>query len=42
MKVVSDRIASTFNRSGTTRARALNKAFGKVWHAGPLHNLSLI
>ena len=33
--VVSDRIARAFNRSGATRAVALDisKAFGRVWHA---------
>ena len=41
LTVVSDRIARTFNRSGATRAVALDisKAFDKVWHAGPLHKL---
>ena len=35
LTVVSDRIAMAFNRTGATRAVALNssKAFGKVWHA---------
>ena len=39
LTVVSDRIASAFNRSGATRAVALNtsKAFDRVSHAGPLH-----
>ena len=39
--VVSDRIARTFNRSGATRAVALDisKAFDRVWHAGLLHKL---
>ena len=39
--VVSDRIASAFNRSGATRAVALDisKAFDRVWHAGLLHKL---
>ena len=39
--VVSDRIARAFNRSGATRAVALDisKAFDRVWHAGPLHKL---
>ena len=34
--VVSDRIARAFNRSGATRAVALDisKAFDRVWHAG--------
>ena len=38
---VSDRIARAFNRSGTTRAVALDisKAFDRVWHAGLLHKL---
>ena len=37
--VVSDRIARAFNRSGATRAVALDiyKAFGRVWDAGLLH-----
>ena len=39
LTVVSDRIARAFNRSGGTRAGALDmsKAFDKVWHAGLLH-----
>ena len=39
--VVSDRIANTFNRSGATRAVALDisKSFDRVWHAGLLHKL---
>ena len=39
--VVSDRIARGFNRSGSTRAVALDisKAFDRVWHAGFLHKL---
>ena len=38
LKVVSDRIARAYNRSGTIRAVALgiSKAFDKVWHAGVL------
>ena len=41
LTVVSDRIAWAFNRSGTTRAVALDisKAFDRVWHAGLLHKL---
>ena len=41
LKVVSDRIARTFSRSGATRAVALDisKAFDRVWHAGLLHKL---
>ena len=41
LTVVSDRIARAFNRSGTTRAMALDisKAFDRVWHAGLLHKL---
>ena len=41
LTVASDRIARAFNRSGATRAVALDisKAFDKVWHAGLLHNL---
>ena len=39
LTVVSDRIARVFNRSGATRAVALDisKAFDSVWHAGHLH-----
>ena len=38
---VSDRIARVFDRSGTSRAVALNifKAFDRVWDAGLLHKL---
>ena len=38
---MSDRIARAFNRSGATRAVALDisKAFDIVWHAGLLHKL---
>ena len=41
LTVVSDRIARAFNRSGTTRAVALNisKAFDRVLPAGLLHKL---
>ena len=41
LTVVSDRIARAFNRSGATRAVAVNisKAFDRVWHAGLLHKL---
>ena len=41
LTVVSDRIARAFNRSGATRAVALDisKAFGRVWHAGLLYKL---
>ena len=41
LAVVSDRIARAFNRSGATRAVALDisKAFDRVWHAGLLHKL---
>ena len=41
LTVVSDRISRAFNRSGTTRAVALDisKAFDRVWHAGLLHKL---
>ena len=41
LTVVSDRIARAFNRSGTTRAVALDifKAFDRVWHAVLLHKL---
>ena len=39
LTVVSNRIARAFNRSGATRAVALDisKAFHRVWHAGLLH-----
>ena len=38
---MSDRIARAFNRSGATRAVALDmsKTFDRVWHAGLLHKL---
>ena len=41
LTVVSDRIARAFNRSGATRAVALDisKAFNKVWYAGLLRKL---
>ena len=41
LTVVSDRIARAFNRSGATRAVALDisKAFDRVWHAGLPHRL---
>ena len=41
LTVVSDRIAGAFNRSGATRAVALDisKAFDRVWHAGLFHKL---
>ena len=41
LTVVSDRIARAFNRSGATRAVALDisKAFDRVWHADLLHKL---
>ena len=41
LTVVSDRIARAFNRSGATRAIALDisMAFDRVWHAGLLHKL---
>ena len=44
LTVVSDRIARAFNRSGVTRAVALDisKAFDRVWHADLLQNLSQI
>ena len=39
---MSDRIARAFNRSGATRAVALDisEAFDRVWHAGLLHKLT--
>ena len=39
--VVSDRITTVFNRSGATRAVAvdISKTFDRVWHAGLLHKL---
>ena len=42
LTVVSDRIARAFNRSGATRAVALDisKAFDRVWHAGLPHKLT--
>ena len=41
LTVVYDKIARAFNRSGGTRAVALDisKAFDRVWHAGLLHKL---
>ena len=44
LTVVSDRIARAFNRSGATRAVALDisKAFDRVWHAGLLHKLKFM
>ena len=41
LTVVFDRIARAFNRSGATRAVALDisEAFVRVWHAGLLHKL---
>ena len=44
LTVVSDRIARAFNRSGATRAVALDisKAFNRVWHARLFTNLSLM
>ena len=41
LTVLSDRIARAFNRSGASRAVALDisKAFDRVWHAGILHKL---
>ena len=41
LTVVSDRVARAFNRSGATRAVALDisKAFDRAWHAGLLHKL---
>ena len=41
LTVVSDRITRAFNRSGATRAVALDicNAFERVWHAGLLHKL---
>ena len=41
LTVVSDRGARAFNRSGATRAVALDisKAFDRLWHTGLLHKL---
>ena len=41
LTVVSDRIARAFNRSGASRAVAMDisKAFDRVWHTGLLHKL---
>ena len=41
LTVVSNRIAIAFNRSGATRAVALDisKGFDRAWHPGPLHKL---
>ena len=41
LTVVSDRISRAFNRSGATRAVALDisKSFDRVWHAGLPHKL---
>ena len=41
LTVASDRIGRAFNRSGATRAVALDisKAFNRVWHTGFLHKL---
>ena len=41
LTVVSDRIARALNRSGATRAVALDisKSFDRVWYAGLLHKL---
>ena len=41
LTVVSDKIARAFNRSGATRAVAMDtsKAFDRVWYAGLLHKL---
>ena len=38
---MSERTATAFNKSGATRAVALDisKAFDRVWHAGLLHKL---
>ena len=42
LTVVSNRIARAFNRSGVTRAVALeiSKAFDRVWHASLFHKLT--
>ena len=41
LTIVFDRIAGAFNRSGATRAVALDisKAFDRVWNSGLLHKL---
>ena len=43
LTVVSDRITWAFNRSGATRAVALDisKTFERVWHASLLHKHKL-
>ena len=40
LTVVSDRIASAFNRPGATRTEPhdISKAFNRIWHAGLSHN----
>ena len=42
LTVLSDSIARAFNRSGATRAVALDvtKAFKRIWHAGLLYKLA--
>ena len=39
---MSERTATAFNKSGATRAVALDisKAFDRVWHSGLLHELT--
>ena len=43
LTIVSDRIARDFNRSGVTRAVALDisHTFDRVWHVGLLHKLKV-
>ena len=42
LAIVTERIARAFNRSGATRAVAIDKskAFDRVWHAGLLHKFT--
>ena len=44
LTVLSDRIASAFNRYGATLALAfdISKAFDRIWHAAFLHKLKVI
>ena len=40
LKIAFDRIARTFDRTGATRAVALDKAFDMVWQANLLDKLN--